>query len=221
MSSHTEMQYFFKQNKLVIAKIVISILHLVGLIGLYLPLSRSVFQGLTPLHLLIVTGLLLSFHNDFNLRFWLFALFAFTVGMLSEIIGVKTGLIFGDYTYGPVLGPQIFGVPLIIGINWFLLVYLTGGIFSGLIKNDILAALLSSTLMVLMDMVLEPVAVKLDFWQWEQEDIPLSNFAGWFLIAFIIQITYRKIKFKKKNPLNVFIFINLILFFFILAIILE
>lgn len=221
MSSFIEMLSLFRKNKLVLAKTAIVILHLVGLLGLYFPTSRPIFQSLTPVHLLVVTGILLSFHNDFNLRFWLFGFFAFALGMVSEIVGVKTGLIFGEYTYGQVLGIQVLGVPLIIGINWFLLVYLTGGILNKLIKNDILAAIASSLLMVLMDVVLEPVAVKLDFWQWENNYIPLSNFAGWFLIAFIIQLTYRKTIFEKRNQLNLFIFINLILFFSILAIILE
>ncbi|WP_439482126.1 carotenoid biosynthesis protein [Cyclobacterium plantarum] len=221
MRSFKEMLSFLKRNKLVIAKTVLLILHLVGLLGLYFSISRPIFQTLTPVHLLVVTGILISFHKDFNLGFWLFGIFAFTVGMVSEIIGVKTGLIFGEYAYGQVLGFQVLGVPLIIGINWFLLVYLTGGILNKHIKNDILAAICSSILMVLMDVVLEPVAVKLDFWQWELNHIPLSNFAGWFLIAFIIQLTYRKTTFDKRNKLNLFIFINLILFFSILAIILE
>ncbi|WP_245802898.1 carotenoid biosynthesis protein [Cyclobacterium lianum] len=200
---------------------VVLILHLVGLFGLSVPQFRPYFQYLTPFHLLAVTGILLSFHTDFNRRFIFFALFAFTVGMVSEIIGVKTGLIFGEYNYGPVLGPRLMGVPLIIGLNWFLLVYLTGGILHGWIKSDFLAGAASSLLMVVMDLILEPVAVALDFWEWERNDIPLSNFAGWFFIAFIIQLAYRKTSFGKKNPLNVFIFVNLMLFFSILAIILD
>jgi putative membrane protein len=172
------------------------------------------------MHLLLVTGLLLAFHTGFNRHFLLFAFSAFAIGMATEIIGVNTGLIFGDYYYGPILGPKIMGVPLMIGVNWFLMVYVTGGVCYRVIGNDSLAALAGAALMVAMDLNLEPVAVKLDFWQWESEGIPVSNYLSWFLIAFVIQLLYRKLGFPRENKLNFFVFINLLLFFFVLAIIL-
>ena len=42
--------------------------------------------------------------------------------MLTEAIGVNTGLLFGTYEYGANLGFKIFGVPLIIGVNWTVLI---------------------------------------------------------------------------------------------------
>ena len=41
--------------------------------------------------------------------------------MISEILGVKFGVIFGDYEYGSALGLKIFDVPLLIGANWAIL----------------------------------------------------------------------------------------------------
>ncbi|MBR9777262.1 MAG: carotenoid biosynthesis protein, partial [Cytophagales bacterium] len=126
----------------------------------------------------------------------------------------------GDYSYSSVMGIRIFGVPLTIGLNWFLLVYLTGGIFQNMIKNDLIAAVLASILMVILDLNLEIVAVELNFWQWHQESIPLSNYVTWFLVAFIIQMVYRKASFEKENPLHLTLFFNLLFFFAILAILL-
>jgi uncharacterized membrane protein len=209
-----------KKNYQLPAKVVILILHFVGILGLFFEFSRYFFQWMTPFHLLTITAILLFFHRDWGTRFWVFAGFAFSVGMVSEIVGVKTGLVFGEYQYGTVLGPDLFGVPLMIGMNWFLLVYLTGGVFSYKIGNDFLAATAGALLMVLMDFNLEPVAVKLEFWEWENQEIPLSNYVGWFVIAYVIQLCYRKLNFKKQNPLNLFILINLILFFAILSFIL-
>lgn len=209
-----------KNNYQLPVKFVVVILHLVGMVGLFWDFTRPFFQFMTPFHLLTITAILLFFHRDWGPQFWIFAAFAFTVGMASEIVGVKTGLVFGEYQYGTVLGPSFFGVPLMIGVNWFLLVYLTGGVFNHKIGNDFLGAAASALLMVLMDLNLEPVAVKLEFWEWENQEIPLSNYVGWFVIAFIIQLCYRKLKFKKENPVNLFILINLILFFAILSFIL-
>ena len=41
--------------------------------------------------------------------------------MISEIVGVKFGIIFGDYKYGYALGYKIFEVPILIGANWAIL----------------------------------------------------------------------------------------------------
>ncbi|MEX0883704.1 MAG: carotenoid biosynthesis protein [Cyclobacteriaceae bacterium] len=211
---------FTPKNKKLLAKFVIVVLHLVGIFGLSWDYSRPFFQWMTPLHLLITTGILMVFHEDWGPKFWLFVFLAFSLGMAAEIIGVKTGMVFGSYHYGKALGIQVFGVPLMIGINWFLLVYLSGGIFDRLLNNDIIAALAGAMLMVIMDLIMEPVAVKLNFWAWEHQEIPFSNYLGWFITAFIIQLIYRKSKFVKINPLNHLTLVNLILFFLILSFIL-
>lgn len=220
MSSYIEKPAFFKVDKSQAAKFIVSILHFVGIIGLYWEKSRPLFLLITPFHLLTVTVILLYFHKDFNKGFFGFFLFAFLTGMITEIIGVSTGLLFGDYSYSSVLGIKMYGVPLLIGLNWFLLVYLTGGIFNNLIKNDIFASLSGAALMVLLDLSLEIVAVALNFWQWHTDHIPLSNYITWFLIAFVIQFVYRKVNFIKENKLLLVVFFNLLVFFTILALIL-
>jgi putative membrane protein len=220
MPNYMEKSTLFKLEKPQLAKVFITVLHLVGLMGLYWEKSRPLFQLITPFHLLLVTSILLFFHSDFNKDFYGFSLFAFLVGMITEIIGVNTGLLFGDYSYGDVLGIKMFGVPLMIGVNWFLLVYLTGGIFQKMIKNDLIASALGAFLMVLLDLSLEIVAIALDFWEWHQESIPLSNYITWFLVAFIIQIVYRKSSFEKENALILVLFFNLLFFFSTLALIL-
>ncbi|HSI77937.1 MAG TPA: carotenoid biosynthesis protein, partial [Lunatimonas sp.] len=163
---------------------------------------------------------LMYFHRGWNLSFLGFSALAFITGMVSEIIGVQTGLIFGDYYYGTVLGTKIWGVPLIIGLNWFLLVYLTGEWLHGKIQNHWIAASSGALLMVGIDFVIEPVAVSLGFWTWTSEAIPLENYLGWFFIAFVLQVAYRHFIFKKENRLSAFLLLNLILFFAILSVIL-
>lgn len=201
-------------------KWVIVIFHLVGIVGLSIPSIRPYFQLLTPFHLLLSTGLLLVFHKSWNAQFLIFMIVAFVIGFMSEVIGVHTGLLFGEYTYGTVLGIRLFEVPLMIGINWFLLVYLCGEFFEKRINQELLASILGAGLMVLMDFLIEPVAIALDFWSWENNVVPLSNYVGWFFVALIIQMIYRKFKFEKSNPLAPFLLLNLLLFFAILNLVL-
>lgn len=220
MNKHFYAGNFFS-DKVTIFKVIITIFHLVGLLGMTIPLLRPYFQFLTPFHLLLCTGLLFSFQKEWNLSFILFIFSSFWLGYGSEVMGVHTGFPFGNYSYGPVLGFQMFEVPLLIGINWLLLVYASGEIFHQKIKNDYLGALAGAVVMVVLDVLIEPVAVKLDFWSWENDNIPLSNFIGWLGVAFIIQLIYRKLSFIKSNPLSLYLLINLAAFFFLLNILLR
>jgi uncharacterized membrane protein len=202
-----------------IFKFIIAIFYLVGIIGMSVPLLRPYFQLLTPFHLILSTAILLLFHQDWNRSFYLFAALAFLIGFGAEVVGVQTGLIFGDYTYGTVLGPKVLGVPLMIGVNWFLLVYITGAACLN-IPNNLVAVIISSLMMVLLDFLIEPVAITLDFWTWHMTDIPLSNYVGWFAVAFLIQLIYRTASFKKENPIAIFLLLCLAAFFGVLGVIL-
>ena len=198
-----------------IGKIIIVALHLVGGIGLSLPEFRDFFLELTPVHLLITLLLLLFFHKGWNEAFPIFGAAAFWIGFGSEIIGIHTGYLYGDYVYGPTLGPKLWDVPLVIGVNWFILSYLTGSIFHK-IPNDWYAAFLGATAMTALDYILEPVAVALDFWAWKWDHIPLSNYLGWFGVSFLVHIVWRKAIFEKSNSMATFILMTWILFFTVL-----
>ncbi|RZS95625.1 carotenoid biosynthesis protein [Cecembia calidifontis] len=209
-----------KKKKLPIIEAVITIIYLVGIVGMSIPEVRPYFQQLTPYQLLFTLGIMLSQHRDWNDSFIRFMAAAFLIGYGSEVSGVHTGFPFGNYQYGPVLGPQLFEVPIMIGVNWLILIYLTGTLLNNWIKNDFLAALIGSFTMVLIDFAIEPVAIALDFWSWENNIIPLSNYLGWFGVAFIIQMIFRKAVFTKENKITAYLLANLIAFFVILNFIL-
>ena len=52
-------------------------------------------------------------------------------------------------------------------------------------NNKILAAISGAVLMVLIDLVIEPVAPIFDYWTFTEHVVPLSNYIGWFLVAAI------------------------------------
>lgn len=199
-------------SRVLIAKVVIVALHLVGLIGLSLPEFQELFLRLTPAQLLISLFLILFFHKGWNDAFPVFAAAAFWIGFGSELIGIHTGYLYGDYVYGPTLGIKLWDVPIIIGVNWFILSYLTGALFHK-IPNDFYAAILGATVMTCLDYIMEPVAVALDFWAWKFDIIPPTNYLGWFGVSFLIHLIYRKAQFEKSNPIAIYLLMALILFF--------
>lgn len=180
---------------------VLALLHLVGLVGFAMPQLRSLFQILTPFHLLIGFGVLMFFHGDWGRPFLNFVALAFSLGFGIEVLGVQTGWVFGSYEYTEVLGIQLWGVPLIIGINWVTLTYITGWASSLTMHSIPGKILLGALLMVGLDGLIEPFAINTGLWVWEQSEIPLQNFAAWFGIALVIQWLYHQLPFDKRNPI--------------------
>jgi len=206
---------------------IIVLMYLAGTIGLIIPFTQPYFKLLSPLNLWISLILLLLFHQDFNIKFITVAIVTFSAGFLIEVIGVHTGIIFGEYHYGKTLGTQLLNVPLVIGANWLLLVYCSSIVTQNICirlkkkfpKNPLFSltffkAFCAASLMVSLDFLIEPVAIRLDFWHWQNEQIPSQNFQAWFLIAFLLTFMFLKVNFLKTNSLAPLLFI-LQLFFFI------
>jgi uncharacterized membrane protein len=203
--------------------IVVSMMYLAGTIGLLLPQTQPYFKLASPFNLWVSLILLLLFHQDFNKSFIFTAIFILVTGFFVEVLGVHTGVIFGKYWYGQTLGTQFLDVPLVIGANWLLLVYcsavVTNLIFDKYFSNrpffssDFLKAIFSATLMVCLDFLIEPVAIHLDFWYWQNKQIPTQNFQAWFALAFGLNYLFFKAKFLKDNQLASLIFFLQFMFF--------
>ena len=182
--------------------------HVTGLLGILCTPYKNWFVNSTPLVLLTMFILLSNTHIKYIKAYSLFFLIAFIIGMSTEIIGVNTGLLFGHYQYGKVLGPKIFGVPFLIGLNWFVIVFCSGTLLTQCIdllqrKWNVNIAKSASTVFIVVggaaittcfDFILEPVAVKLDFWSWENGQIPVFNYACWFIISAILLIVKMYLK---------------------------
>lgn len=123
----------------------------------------------------------------------------FIITFFAEWIGVNYGWIFGEYIYGDSLGFKIGGVPLMIGVNWVLLSIVSRQALFGIIKNKYLVALLSPIIMLIIDLILEPIAPELNFWNWNNIDVPISNYRDWFIVALISQCVL--LNFKKLDKM--------------------
>ena len=179
--------------------LLLIIVYAVGIAGVLIPLHED-FMKLTPLNLLFSMVVLFAYSNWRNIWFMRLAAIVFLAGMGVEILGVQTDFPFGAYYYGDVLGPKVFGVPLLIGFNWFFLVYATVVIARQFkVRNVFLTAALAALVMVGYDYLLEPVAVHYDFWTWEAGFIPLSNYIAWFVISFLFCLPAAKWLAGEKN----------------------
>ncbi|MBX2840819.1 MAG: carotenoid biosynthesis protein [Flammeovirgaceae bacterium] len=197
--------------------LLIILIHSVGVLGILSPL-QSIVLPLTPFSILISFLLFINHYSELKKRMVGFIIFVILLGFLIEFFGVKTGFPFGDYTYGKTLGLSLWNIPLIIGINWAMLVLGFCNVLSGLKMNNFVKSFLGASLMVGIDFLIEPVAIQCDFWGWAGDEIPIENYLGWFFVSFLFfAIYYYKIR-SPKNQLGIVLIAVQVSFFLLLNI---
>lgn len=193
---------------------IMAFFQICGLFGI-LFLDRELTLSLTPQNLLITTFCIIFIYPK-KKKIFLFFIISFLIGFSFEALGVNYGLIFGNYTYGNVLGYKIFGVPIMIGINWFFLSICCGGISDKVFNGTTSRLILGSLLMVLIDIMIEPLAPILDFWEFNGGTAPIQNYIGWFTIAFFIQYIYQKMTINFSPIFSILVFGTQMGFFILL-----
>ncbi|MGM1061995.1 carotenoid biosynthesis protein [Saccharothrix sp. Mg75] len=114
-------------------------------------------------------------------------------GLLAEAVGVRTGFPFGEYAYTGSLGVQVLGVPLLVPLAWIMMAWpavLVGRVLGrGWAVVPVAGWALASW-----DVFLDPQMVDAGHWTWADPTpalpgvagVPLTNFAGWLLVAVLI-----------------------------------
>ena len=204
------------------AIIVILLFHLVGLVGLIVPVTRSLFLQIVPWHIVLMLMVIVLSHKNFDTRFVTFILLIFVLGIVLEWIGVHKDWIFGNYKYGKILGIKIFDIPLTIGVNWFLLIYAAGvsmqrSRLRGILPRVVVGALL----LVGLDLLIEPVAIRFSYWHWAGNIIPFKNYYCWFLVSAAMLFIFEKFAFKKQGKIAPILLTTQFFFFGVLSIVIQ
>jgi putative membrane protein len=179
-------------------------------------------------------GLILYTNRPLQPKLLLFFFIIFCSGILVEMIGTKTGWLFGKYAYGQVLGAGIMNVPFIIGINWCMIIYCCGVsthmLMSSLIQklpdakketssflNKWSVIIDGALLALLFDWLMEPVAIQLGYWHWLKDGtIPLYNYFCWFIISMIFLFIFQQFNINKTNKFVVHLLLIQSMFFLLL-----
>lgn len=140
----------------------------------------------------------------------------FIVGYLIELIGVQTGLLFGEYIYHPPMGPTLFGTPIIIGATWYGVIAGAATIASYVKGSKFGQSIIAGGLAVLMDLLIEQVAVHYGLWDWKIGEIPLYNYVCWYIFGAIFAFVYLQFQ-EEKNKTAFWLFWIWIGFFAILT----
>lgn len=200
-----------------IAKIAIVLWYLVGIAGFMIRPLQPLFQKLTPFGMLMAATLLMFFHEPKNRKSALVFSGIILFGFLIEVVGVNTQAIFGAYIYGNSLGPKLWDTPLIIGLNWLVLIYCISALAKP-IRNTWYFPLVGATTMVAFDWLMEPVAIATDMWNWASGVIPNKNYIDWFLVSGVLFLLTRILKVEINNRIAGILFAMQVVFFLALNI---
>ena len=222
-----------KLTRIQIATIIAIIFHLVGLAGILFFKSDLIITS-TPINLLLMFGLIVYTQNTRNTSFYIFILVCFIIGICIEIIGTRTGILFGNYAYGNTLGAKVMNVPIVIGINWFVVMFCCGSAMhmmmfklakkidaDEVIKKPILKTISvivdGATLALIFDWLMEPVAIRLGYWSWGGSgEIPIFNYACWFIFSMLFLLVFHFCNFDKQNKFALHLLLIQIMFFSLL-----
>ncbi|MGB1021064.1 MAG: carotenoid biosynthesis protein [Flavobacteriaceae bacterium] len=204
----------FPLSKINLSLGLIWLFHISGALGIIYG-NADWFIKATPINLM-VSFLLLLLNTELK-RKTLWVLFScYVVGLFAEIIGVRYGVLFGKYHYGTTLGIHWQQVPLLIGVNWCLLVSICGAIASSFSNSLWKRAFIGTFLMLFLDLLIEPVAPVLDFWAFDEGIAGVHNYVGWALVAFPLQGLFAWINCKTDSKFSFHLYFLQSLFFILL-----
>jgi uncharacterized membrane protein len=193
--------------------ILLAAVHIVWIVGYSLPVTTDLFKALSPLLFAISAIVLFSFHRQFNRSFFRFIAIAFIILIISAIVLSQTGFVYNSFGFGPAIGIQLFGVPLIYPLFWINIIYSAGSITRRLQVVRFMKVVIATMMVLIMDLTIEPVAAKLEFWQWQNPGIPFLENIVTTSIAFIILLIFHLSRFRKTNMIAPVFYITTLLFF--------
>lgn len=196
---------------------IVWLINVSGFFGMFSD-QKELFLKFTP-YAILMSFILIFINSKIIQKGFITSIILIAIfGFIIEYLGANYGILFGAYSYGENLGLKVGNVPLIMAINWILLIIITGNFSEKVFKNSLASKVIfGSLLMVILDFFIEFSAPKLDYWEFDKHPVPLSNYIWWFLFSIIFHIIYQINIKEKEYVLSQNILLIHFLFFGLLA----
>jgi uncharacterized membrane protein len=172
--------------------------------------------GMLALHVLPLLVFALIHGGMFYGRRGMLIFFAicFVAGNLFENLGVATGFPFGRYYFTDAMGPKLFQVPILVGLayvgmgylSWTLARVILGNLRSPLVGTRVITLpLVAAFIMIAWDFANDPVWANVDrLWVWQDGGAyfgaPLTNFLGLYWVYYVIHQSFA-IYLRGRSPI--------------------
>ena len=196
---------------------IVWLINVSGFFGMFSD-QKELFLTITP-YAILMSFILIFINSKINQKGFITSIVIIAIfGFIIEYLGANYGILFGAYSYGENLGLKVGNVPLIMAINWILLIIITGNFSEKVFKNSLASRIIfGSLLMVILDFFIEVSAPKLDYWEFDKHPVPLTNYIWWFVFSIIFHIIYQVYVKEKEYKLSQNILVIHFLFFGLLA----
>ncbi|MFC2112999.1 carotenoid biosynthesis protein [Bacteroidota bacterium] len=186
---------------------------LIGILGFAFPFTHAIFRHIIPFTILLMAMIILAYHRPINKPFMLITFMVAILGFGIEVAGIKTGLLFGEYKYGSILGPKIAEVPIVMGLNWVVMVYGGVAIASRTRWGIIPGSLISGLILTVSDLIIEKFAILTGMWTWVEGVPSFRNSAGWFIISCFLSLLYYQIVKPEIRKVAIYVYIYQMILF--------
>ena len=102
---------------------------------------------------------------------------------------------------------------MVIGLNWLILSLATFSFCSTVFKDKWLQVLFASILMVLLDFIIEPVAIKFSFWSLHDISVPTQNYIMWFFVSLVMHFILLNFRINIHHKLGIYVILSQLVFF--------
>ena len=134
----------------------------------------------------------------------IFFAISFIVGNVFENLGVATGFPYGRYYYTEAMGPKLFHVPILVGLaypwmgylSWTLGRVILGNLRSPLVGTRVITLpLVAAFIMIAWDLANDPVWANLDrLWVWQDPGayfgVPVTNFLALYWVYYLMHQSF-------------------------------
>jgi len=118
----------------------------------------------------------------------------FTLGLLAEWAGTRTGFPFGGYRYTGLLHPSAATVPLVVPLAWAAMGLPSYRVGCGIGRGRAGRVLAGAVALTAWDLFLDPQMLQAGAWHWDHpgpyHGVPLTNFAGWLLVSVLLMVLF-------------------------------
>ncbi len=157
-----------------------------------------------PLGLVVAAVVVFVFHFPWTRAHRLFCILVLMATYGVELVGMHSQWVFGHYTFGDGLGIKVFGVPVLVGVYWLLLIYCCGMTVLFLGIQPPWRALSGAACWVVVDLLTQPLATVLSWKQWVAPSVGVQNYVAGFYISFIILWFFYRLPQHSINRMAVF-----------------